>query len=661
MSKDKYKQSVYFWGLLGALFGIIDGIIIDIIYYNQLNSFFLKLAFIIFSLNFHAIIGVIIGFIFGFFSNLFKSEKLKAILMKAFLFLFIVGYLGFYINIFLMNFNQPIVSAFLPWRFKKINNQILNITDELILLPLALLATFLLCRFYKKTSYYIQFKWKHSASILVGAVLVNVIIWFTLGQDQKTKRDNSSNIHLESALKQVENDFSVPPDFTPPKNLLIIVIDTLRADHLGCYGYSRNTSPFIDQLSTKGVLFENAIAQRPITSASIASLFTGLYVHEHGVTECWTELPSEHVTLAESYLKHGYMTQSIVKNPNVHSTFNFSQGFMDSILTFRKIPEKAGKWLEQNGEKPFFLYLHFMSPHIPYKPSKEFDVFTPDLKNSPIIDYSDIFEQALLKNHNELDYYISKYDGEVFRSDYLVSKVIKKLEQLDLLKNTLIILTADHGEALGDHGYYFNHGTFPYDACARVPLIIYYENGHFPAKRIQQTVELIDIYPTVHELMDIPYNKNKISGKSFLPLLMGKKQQHKKAFIEAGKVILDDKTYSTFYAIRDDRWKLIYSPWLPDTHQFFSFDFMANLYRKIKLVFSASLFPQRDKYELYDLKEDPQETKNIYQPDSQIALLLIEELNKKISDVTKKFVPHVAKDTLDQDTKNSLKSLGYLN
>lgn len=669
MLSDKYQQDVYFCGIVGALVGIADGIFICNFFSYQLNNFLLKLLYVIFSLIFFAIVGVIVGFIFGMISSFLRLKKIKKILMGLFLLLFLFAYIGFTINAFSYNTS---LSAYLSiFDLPSKNYEIIRI-----------LATFAIAFFlyllYEKILNTTQLKWKNFLFILLGMLFVELGIWFSHGQKSKTDKINASNILLEKEDKQFKDNFKLPPGFKPPENLLMIIIDTLRADHLGCYGYSRNTSPFIDELSEKGILFENAIVQGTCTSPSIASLYTSLYSIDHGIYRVSTKLPDNLFTLAESYLQNGFVTQSIVANMFVSHKFNYDQGFMDCFLeTFNNdaVYKHAVKWLEQKREKPFFLYLHFIDPHAPYTPPKEFDLFTSDKKKSTKMDIRNIpspsgfkliSKYALADGQYDLNYYLSKYDGEILYTDDLIRKLFNKLAQLKLTKKTLVILTSDHGEGFGEHGDYFDHGLLPYDDCAKVPFILYYENGHFPVKSIKQTIELIDVYPTVHEMMKLTYEKNKIKGRSFLPLLFDKNISKKKAFLEAAKKgglkIEDPVKFSSFIssAIRDENWKLIYSPWLPKINELYSFNFIADIYARLRLIININLRPQRERYELYDIINDPSETKNLYKPDLPIAQELTKELNKKIDHKTRKLILPVPPQKIDKQTRNQIKALGYI-
>jgi arylsulfatase A-like enzyme len=672
MLNEKYQQDVYFCGIVGALVGIADGIFICSFFSYQLNTFLLKLLYVIFSLNFFAIIGVIVGFVFGMISTFLRLEKIKKILMSLFLLLFLFAYIGFIINVFSHNTSLSIYLSLFDLPNK--NYEIIRI-----------LATFVIALFlyllYERIFNIIQLKWKNFLLILLGMLFVDLSIWFSHGQKSKTDKTSASNIRLEKEDKQFKDNFKLPPDFKPPENLLIIIADTLRADHLSCYGYSRKTSPFIDELSQRGILFENAIAQGTCTSPSIASLYTGLYSMDHGVYMVNTILPDNVFTLAESYLQNGFVTQSIKGNFFVSHKFNYDQGFQGFVDCFQEVPrindavyKNAVKWLEQKREKPFFLYLHFMDPHGPYTPPKQYDRFTSDKKRSTKKDirtptpsgYKHIGRYALVDGHWDLDYYLSKYDGEILYTDDLIRKVFNKLDQLKLTKKTLVILTSDHGEGFGEHGDYFDHGYLPYDDCAKVPFILYYENGHFPIKSIKQTIELIDVYPTVHEMMKLTYEKNKIKGRSFLPLLFGKNISNKKAFLEAAKQIglriKDPVEFSShiFSAIRDENWKLIYTPWLPKTDELYSFNFIANIYARLRRIIKVTLFPQRARYELYDIIKDPGETKNLYKPDLPIAQELIKELNKKNNQKNRKVVFPLLANEIDKKTMDQIKALGYV-
>lgn len=291
-------------------------------------------------------------------------------------------------------------------------------------------------------------------------------------------------------------------------NVVLITIDTLRADRLGSYGYEWAETPNLDRLAREGVLFSRAYSQVPLTLPSHASLLTGLYPPEHGsrLNGTYTfrqDLP----TLATILDDEGYATGAFVSASVLSSSFGLNAGFdrYDDIPESNplSIPERpsqktvtqALKWLEDNSEGPFFLWLHLFDPHYPY---------TPEAPNSrtpvrpPAAESSDGPSlQGFRIDPNPA------YDGEVTQADAAVGDLIAHLEERELLDETLVIATSDHGESLGEHGER-THGILIYDSTMRVPLIIRPPGDKREdagetnqGREVAAMVELIDIVPTV--------------------------------------------------------------------------------------------------------------------------------------------------------------------
>jgi len=294
-------------------------------------------------------------------------------------------------------------------------------------------------------------------------------------------------------------------------NVVLIVIDTLRSDHLPFYGYKKNTAPFLWELAKKSVVFKHAFSASSWTSPATASIFTSLYPYQHGVLMGLlairraqkidpdlkvNRIPEEIKTITEVLKEIGYQTYGVSDNLNIGKMQGFTQGF-DEFKTFmydqapvvNKTIKKWRKRLMANSK--YFLYIHYMEPHAPYHA-----------------------REPLYKPHEDKQKDdISAYDSEI----HFVDQHIKELFELFLWeKNTLIIITADHGEGLWDHGYMV-HGKTLYREEVQVPLIIYLPGGT-TSRQVSINVSTIDILPTVRDLIGLPEDKNN-EGVSLVPLI----------------------------------------------------------------------------------------------------------------------------------------------
>ena len=293
-----------------------------------------------------------------------------------------------------------------------------------------------------------------------------------------------------------EPDAAVAPP-PPAQNLLVLLVDTLRADHLGCYGYARDTSPHLDAFARDGVLFERAATPKPKTSPAVASLFTGTWPQTHRVQRTSTVLPPEQVTLAELLAEQGFATGAVAANVNISELYGFSQGF-DHFVSVKRIKEPGRKvekhagrvadafidWLERRGDERWFGYVHFIDPHSPYRPPKGYrERFEGDELDGKFgvrddldmleDDYIDGIHRAvwLDAEKTDLDGYVSRYDGEIAFTDEGIRRVLDALERTGHADDTVIVFTADHGESIDEHHCYFNHGLFPYEEQVHVPLV----------------------------------------------------------------------------------------------------------------------------------------------------------------------------------------------
>jgi arylsulfatase A-like enzyme len=333
-------------------------------------------------------------------------------------------------------------------------------------------------------------------------------------------------------------------------NLLVISIDSCRADHLKCYGHDRDTSPHLDQLAQEGVLFENATAVASWTRPSHMSMFTSLYPSVHGVQTFTSQLGEGVPTLAQCLAESGYATAAFVTGPVLNHYFGFNRGFqlyddytvdrtfknagsmkrmmkdgtgiLDDAVTSPVITDLASKWLKKHSRKNFFLFLHYFDCHSDYIPPPPFDKkFDPDYKGQE--NGRDIIRRDPDKlksiSATDLAHMMALYDGEIAFTDEHVGKVLQLLQDLRLSEKTLVIVLSDHGEAFLEHGK-LGHGNSLYEELLRVPLIMRLP-GVIPAgKRVAGNVSHVDLMPTALGLLHLP-GPSQIQGIDLSPVILG--------------------------------------------------------------------------------------------------------------------------------------------
>lgn len=306
------------------------------------------------------------------------------------------------------------------------------------------------------------------------------------------------------ALASCSTNAPVPPDL----NVVLISIDTLRADHLGCYGYPRPTSPAIDELSRDSVVFAQAIAQAPSTLPSHASMFSSLLPHHHQAS--WanmTRLPEEVLTLAEVLEQVDYRTVAFTGGGQVDPVFGLNQGFeiykQVRKRRFRGTVREAVRWLEANRGSPFFMFLHSYEVHHPYTPQPEYlapfetDYEGPLPKDISIELLTRINRGEIELEERDLRHIIDTYDAEIRSMDDSLGRFVDFLKEQGLYERTMIVITSDHGEELGEHGVVGWHSHTLFDELLRVPLIAKYPFSTYAGGVIETQVRSLDISPTI--------------------------------------------------------------------------------------------------------------------------------------------------------------------
>lgn len=299
-----------------------------------------------------------------------------------------------------------------------------------------------------------------------------------------------------------------------PPNLILISVDTLRRDHLTCYGYGRGTTPRIDRIAARGVLFENCSSVSSWTLPSHASMLTGLYPAFHGLQNDGEKLPTSVGTLAESLRGAGYFTLAVISHVYVSSEFGLDRGFdrfEDSLIergaenpTADRVVDKAIGMFAQLEEEPYFAFLHFFDPHWDYTPPRPYDKkFTDPRYRGPIDGTLDSMMPYLAGENpmpaEDLRQAIALYDGEIAFVDAQIGRLLDWLRKRGRMENTVVALTADHGEEFLDHGR-LGHGKSLFAEQIRVPLLIAGGGRFKKGTRRTDLVSLIDIAPTLLEL-----------------------------------------------------------------------------------------------------------------------------------------------------------------
>ena len=359
----------------------------------------------------------------------------------------------------------------------------------------------------------------HFASLVPVGLLILFAAFTTLGM---SIQDSSLKVRASST------------DEFP--NIILISIDSLRSDHLGCYGYKRNTTPNIDKLAADGVTFENAISTTTWTLPAHISMLTALSPEVHQVIRDGVRLSEKATVCAEILKDADYLTAGFVSAPYLHSEFGFNQGFdlyddytiyhssnraSHQGITSPKIHKRVKKWLAKNHQQSFFLFVHYWDVHYDYNPPPPYDtMFDPNYKGK-------ITGENYERNHRinpsmhkrDLEHIIALYDGEIAFTDSYIGKLLAYLKQLGLYDKTLIILTADHGDEFFEHGRK-GHRKNLFDETLKVPLMMKFPANEWQGKRLAKQVQIIDIVPTFLAYLSFNWDAN-FQGKSLMPLISG--------------------------------------------------------------------------------------------------------------------------------------------
>jgi arylsulfatase A-like enzyme len=424
------------------------------------------------------------------------------------------------------------------------------------------------------------------------------------------------------------------------RNVIIISVDTLRADHLGCYGYPLNTSPVIDEFSKDGILFSNCYALTPLTAPSFATLLTSLPAHKHGAKRNGLSIYKNIKTLPYYLKKYRYHTAAFISNWPIRKKLSgLNNGFDEYYHIFTKkrylgilnsegtapaVTEKTLRWIQKNHKKRFFLWVQYTDPHALYYLHKNFTFNYQQIKPST-------YPQGTRMKK------IKGYDSEIAFTDYHIGKVIKELKRFDLYDDAIIIFHSDHGESFGEHNY-LKHGRKLYNSTLHVPLIIKLPKKLNANTKRKEVVTIMDIGPTLFSILQIPKfpqmeGLNVFSSDASL--------FNRKIFFEAygGTVIFRRNSQKYHIKIKPIRY--------------------GTLSRSKKLIYNI----KKKTFEFYDLKLDHFESQNIFSQPSMVVDDAKQNLLSKIDQI-KEYIKlnrqyRLNGSALSQEDLNKLKSLGY--
>lgn len=443
-----------------------------------------------------------------------------------------------------------------------------------------------------------------------------------------------------------------------PPNILLVTIDTLRADHLAFYGYERSTMPHLEAWLDQAALFERCYSPLPLTDPSLASIFTGLYPLRHRVRHVGRRLPESFTSLTQILQANGYETAAFVSRQGLLDNGQFDRGFefgnfrggdaggmtgprAEAEIQQRRardVTAEALAWLDRpTSGKPFFLWLHYFDPHAFYDPPEPFrSTFEPDREMETPANLRSWWGSV-----NNLGETLARYDGEILTTDHYLDQVIRKLKKHGQWDRTLFVLTSDHGESLGEHGH-LDHGEWLYDEQIHVPLVMRYP-GVIPAgARINDLVTLMDIAPSIIEISgiegeDVADFLDHMDGVSLASLLRGVDAPSRHIFLESENcpeekfserkapdmICFPAGVEGKARAYRGDRFKLIVSPRRSGRH-----------------------------YELYDLASDPGELENLADHHPSLVRKLESALDTH-------FKGRPIAEEIDLEMVEQLKALGY--
>lgn len=478
--------------------------------------------------------------------------------------------------------------------------------------------------------------------------------------------------------------------------IIIYVVDCLRADHVSCYGYHRQTTPSIDNLAQDSILFENAFSPSTWTKPVAASLLTSLYSPAHGLRMRTDVLKWDIHTLPELLRDHGYVTLAISTIGNVSSSLGIGKGF-DRFIDLYKEPsllakrpvadvkyeklyhEKQGEvifplaedinealfpWIDEHFHQHLFAFIWAMDPHDPYNPPEGWKLYVDPKYKGRMDGSRELAKQA--RRPEDLQHLVNLYDSEVAYTDHCFGQLIAYLKRKGIYDETAIFILGDHGEAFGDHGHML-HGHLPFEEIIRVPLVMKLPGQSHAGQRVSGLVSLLDIMPTILDLANVPSSEweSLTQGSSSLNTLDNTNQgTHKMIFSETQAVEANNAVYS----VRTEKWKYI---WVkpPDRAKRIKSlrRIVTNPPLLIELLRNPLFYLRRQvnvthEY-LYDLADDPKESNNLAHKMPHIASHYqgaIRSWRQECEKFIDEYEELAMQSEIDKVTLEHLRALGYI-
>ncbi|MCH2170340.1 sulfatase-like hydrolase/transferase [Myxococcota bacterium] len=423
----------------------------------------------------------------------------------------------------------------------------------------------------------------------------------------------------------------------PQPNVVLVTLDTTRSDHLSAYGYDRPTSPNLEKLAADGARFDAAYATSATTAPTHASIFTGLHPPVHGVVRNGVPLSEATETLAERFAAEGYQTAAFVSSFVLQSRFGLDRGFEIYDDDFEKRESSGGgdsfewegrrvyevfdrradhttrravRWLkeERDPNRPFLLFVHYFDPHDPYRPPRAFS------------------ERFASDHQGELERLIALYDAEIAFTDLQLGVLLRALDDADLRDETLVVVTADHGEGLLDHGH-MAHGAQLYEEATRVPLLARWPGRIPPGRVVDAHVSLVDLAPS---LMDLAGVRGPELGRSFAAAFseVGEPVTPRPVFLFRRPYPLEPvgeaESRGSQFGVRSGRWKYLEAP-------------------------------EEETQELYDLVDDPAERRDLWAEQPGVA----RDLQQLLAEWRQSHPQGTPAPSVNPRDRERLRALGY--
>jgi arylsulfatase A-like enzyme len=440
------------------------------------------------------------------------------------------------------------------------------------------------------------------------------------------------------------------------KNIILISMDAARPDHLGCYGYGRDTSPALDQLAKESVLFRNAISQAPYTLASHMTMLTGVFPTTHHVLHMTDALGPSILTLAERLQAQGWLTAAFTGGGLMDARYGYARGFdeyHDRIIP-QDVPDVAGplwrtvsEWIERNKDLNFFMFLHTYQVHSPYR--------APAPLGTMFLDTDAVWTRHSLEQFIGAGYIhkyapltepqrrnvIALYDGGIrYLDENLTRPLLDELKRLGLYEKTLLIVTSDHGEEFFDH-LTWGHSNTLYNELLKVALIMKFPGEKFRGVRPESKVRLVDIAPTVLDEMGIKVSRPALDGESLVPVVENKETKDRFCLSYLPDNIFADPMPSKISLIQG-RYKIILNDKFP-----------ARAY-----IYFSPPPPDVAPVELFDLEQDPLEKHNLASEKGEIARRMLNQLQPYIQSAKRQELGQ--RTFMDKELEERLRALGYV-